>query len=121
MTSNSGKMMIVFMTNSTNTDSGWEGSYSVVQTGITDLASSQKIVLFPVPAHDRVSVEFGRGPSLPVRLELISSTGQMVRLVNDNTPVAGIINMDISGIAPGIYFMKITTDQETTTRKVLIN
>ena len=121
VTSNSGKMMIVFMTNSTNTDSGWEGSYSVVQTGITDLASSQKIVLFPVPAHDRVSVEFGRGPSLPVRLELISSTGQMVRLVNDNTPVAGIINMDISGIAPGIYFMKITTDQETTTRKVLIN
>ena len=122
VTSNSGKMMIVFMTNATNTDAGWEGSYSVVQTGIPDPSSAQKITLYPVPAHNQVSIEFSNDVYLPVRLDLISSTGKTVRSVSlKDEPASGIVHLDLQGIAPGLYFLQVTTDQETTTRKLLIN
>ena len=122
VTSNSGKMMIVFMTNATNTDAGWEGSYSVVQTGIPDPSSAQKITLYPVPAHNQVSIEFSNDVYLPVRLDLISRTGKTVRSVSlKDEPASGIVHLDLQGIAPGLYFLQVTTDQETTTRKLLIN
>ncbi|MCK9218716.1 MAG: C10 family peptidase [Bacteroidales bacterium] len=122
VTSSSGKMVIIFMTNATNTDEGWEGYYSVVQTGIENTSADQKIRVFPTPARDEISVQFDAGIRFPVHFELLNNTGQQIRSVtfgNDNSN--GIIKMNLSGLAQGIYYLRIVTTEETITKKVLIN
>jgi hypothetical protein len=122
VTSNSGKMMIVFITNSSNTDEGWEGYYSVTQSGILDNSGNGGIIVFPTPAHDNISVQFNTAPNSPVHLELFSNTGQLTR--SENSAVngsAGIVNMELTGLAQGIYFLRIVTEKETFIRKILID
>jgi len=122
VTSPSGKMMIVFMTNGTNTDEGWDGYYSVVTTGIHSDATDKQVTIYPIPAHNLVSVQLSTGLSFPASLELLTNTGQPVSSVTfSNDTNDGLASIDVSGMTPGIYFLRIITKEETITRKVLIN
>ncbi|MBS1582485.1 MAG: T9SS type A sorting domain-containing protein [Bacteroidetes bacterium] len=79
--------------------------------------------VFPVPAHDRLSVVFGLAGARSGAIDLFDATGQAVRSVAIGTRVAGIqrADMDVSGLAAGVYLLRVTDDHgQRGTRQVVL-
>jgi hypothetical protein len=77
----------------------------------------------PNPVPDRALISF----SLPIRtsfaLEIYHTTGVLVRRITTGTAEAGKVQqytLDGSGLAKGIYLVKLTTDSQVKIKKVLL-
>jgi hypothetical protein len=91
-----------------------DGTLSVDQTfsitvdgpdGLAEL-SAAGISLYPVPAVDHLTLEFGNLTE-ETRLELISATGSILRL--EVIPAnQKIFKLDLNGIDNGIYYLRLT-------------
>jgi hypothetical protein len=85
-------------------------------TSVQDVQRCRFSIL-PNPAFDRVQIH-SDGCALPAsRIDLISPGGQIVRQwdIESNQQVW----LNLSGINPGIYFMKIQTDQDFQVQRIL--
>ncbi len=71
----------------------------------------------PNPAHDQLKITIGKYESLFVSLTLFNVFGHQVLSVKE---VAGEINIDVNGIAAGMYLLYAKSTQGFYTRKVLI-
>lgn len=83
-------------------------------TAVTDL-NSEDILIYPVPASDKISVKI---PADKIaRIEIISITGQVT---HSKTQTSQLEVMDISRFAKGIYTIKITMEEDMIIKKVEI-
>jgi hypothetical protein len=76
----------------------------------------------PNPASGRVTVRFGVPVASGVRLELFDATGRMAAELVRGQVAAGwhTTRMDASGLAAGVYWLRLGVGDETLTRKVQI-
>ncbi len=75
--------------------------------------------VYPNPFRDRTVIQFGGDYQYqPHRVELISATGAMVRMIN---APAGIdeIEFDGSDLAAGVYYLKVTSGRVSSVRLVV--
>lgn len=80
------------------------GPASIDELGGGELAP----LLFPNPAHDRVTVEFPAAAGRVDRVEVLDVGG---RLHHSQRPVHGArMDMDVSGWAPGTYMLRLIVD-----------
>ncbi len=87
--------------------------------GINSTPPQQKLTLFPNPASGIVHVEFPNHNSFE-RLEIIDPLGRTIKLMHTNGNQK--MQLDVSELANGIYLVKISgKDQSTTTRLVVQN
>lgn len=97
---------------------------SETSMGVDD-AKGQEIGVdvFPVPAHDRLSVVFSMAGARNGAATLFDATGQAVRSVAIGTRAAGIqrADMDVSGLAAGVYLLQVMDDHgQRGTRQVVL-
>lgn len=73
----------------------------------------QKVIIFPNPANDKVSIS---GLQNPVEeLQIYDVTGGLVKTFN---AISGS-TYDVSEVSPGIYFLKISSGGTTSMRKLI--
>ena len=100
------------------TNEFWECSPGPTSNRLANTADKADFSLrvFPNPASDFISLDFGTAPE-PVSFELISLTGQQV-LWLQNPQTAN--NIDISALSKGVYMYRATHAQGTVTGKIIL-
>jgi hypothetical protein len=73
------------------------------------------IKIFPNPAQQQVTVE---GIDKFSQVQLLDATGKIVKSVNTNNQYQ--YNINLTGLANGVYLLRLTNDQETQFIKLII-
>lgn len=84
----------------------------------TDFVNSNMFV-YPNPANDYLVVKTNQGIRI-TDVEIFDMTGKMVRTENSLNKFSHQIN-GVDQMSPGLYLVKVTTDQGLVTRKVFID
>ncbi|MCR5886759.1 T9SS type A sorting domain-containing protein [Hymenobacter sp. J193] len=82
---------------------------------VTRTAGAAYLRAYPVPAHDKLTVEMNAAPSGP--LTLTNSLGQVVRR---QVAATATTQLSTAGLPAGVYFLNAQTGSQTTTQRVLI-
>jgi archaellum component FlaF (FlaF/FlaG flagellin family) len=96
--------------------------YSFTTTGIEDEKELASVRVFPNPAMDKVNIAFTNMNSGNVKVSVINALGEVVALLKDETMSAGEhqINWNAANTANGIYTVKIESNGNNVTRKVVV-
>ena len=97
-------------------------STSAVLTTKASLTSSS-ISLYPNPAHQSVTVLVPAvAGSQACSAELYNSLGQSVRQQNATLSTSGAqLAFDVTGLAPGVYTMRLHLGQRVITKQLIVN
>lgn len=122
VTSNSGKMLVIFTSNSSNTESGWSANYTSSLSGINEIGMLKNISVFPNPAENYLTVSLNSIQEQSIRLELLNTIGQVVFSENYEN-VSGEISktIDLTDLSKGIYSIRIISEKQQYFKKVVIN
>ncbi|MDP4281409.1 MAG: C10 family peptidase [Bacteroidota bacterium] len=121
VTAPSGKMMVMFRTNTSITDKGWAGYYSTFPLGTQEIQSISDIRIFPNPAHDKVTLKMFSQEAQTLQLQISGIDGKII--VNESLRMeSGNVekSLNLSGLNAGVYILKITGDQSAVTKKLII-
>jgi len=121
LTANSNSLFIMFFTNSSITSTGWEAYYFSSTFGIDENTFLNKIEIYPNPATNFLNIEVIIPEHKMMDIQLLSSTSKIVYHELHNN-ISGYYKnrIDLSTIAPGVYFLRITSDKETINKKIII-
>jgi hypothetical protein len=122
MTFNTGKLLIMFRSDLSGNAAGWNLDYSTsMHTGISDLSGGIAPEIFPNPAQQLLNIRFNNVSGKPYTLELFDSRGQSLRQIDPDCRKGRIHEqVDVSGLANGVYILRIQTDTGIINRKVTI-
>ena len=85
-------------------------------TGINDIAYTEQVVIYPNPAQSKIQVSC----TMPIiDLVLMDMMGQVANTTSTNGKRS--INVDVSGMPAGVYFVKVTTERGSGVAKVVVN
>jgi hypothetical protein len=115
-----GKMMLVFTTNNSIQGQGWEAWYDIT-SGISEPEAGTGLLIYPNPWETGFTVNFSLEKSGEVKIQLIDMMGREAII-----PVTGVygrgensVFMNVPHLPPGIYFLRLQTAAESTTRKII--
>ena len=101
--------------------SGWSESISVTTTGINSYLLNS-IALYPNPANDVVNVQCTMNNVQCLGIEVFDVYGKMIAgLPQCDSRTDGISSINVSGLANGMYFVRVTTDAGTVTKSFVKN
>lgn len=95
-----------------------ENSHSQVLSGNT-LPKESALTVYPNPAGDVVTIDFGTVSESPVRIELLSITGQVLQS-ETRTGITGQYLLDISGVPAGTYMIRTVSVPAGTGSAIII-
>lgn len=118
----SGKFFLIFMTNGTVNQQGWEIYYVTETVGIDQPSSSEtNVEVFPNPASDVVNLQLNGFGDGVLNAEIVSTDGKLVKrniITIKNGSTSAVI--DVSEINPGFYFLRLLQDQLLIIKKINI-
>lgn len=100
-----GMMLVEFVTNEMNRDTGWRANYTI-EVGIANPEVNNRLTVWPNPAQDHVTVklnQFRVGEACSY--ELVDAYGRVCLLGRSEQPS---FDFSCQGLAPGIYYFRIT-------------
>ncbi len=117
----SGKMLVMFKTNGTNRGAGFDASYSTV-VGVNENEAVGQLSVYPNPTEGMLNVSFTLSDLQKVNLDVISPSGASVYSENLGT-IRGTYSkqLNLSSLSKGIYFLRITSNQGVTNKKIVVN
>ena len=77
----------------------------------------QNIVLYPNPSTGIFNI--GLGNIEPTAIDVYDVTGKIVWSKKDFTITNGEVSFDLSSVAQGVYFAKITADNQSTVKRII--
>jgi hypothetical protein len=83
-------------------------SQTLVSTSVNELANDFNLKISPNPAHDLLNIQ---STSKINSIELLDITGKSILM--ENQLLKDNISLDLSGISPGIYFVRITDQNKS--------
>ncbi|MGB1243582.1 MAG: immunoglobulin-like domain-containing protein, partial [Chitinophagales bacterium] len=90
------------------------------KVGIEDTLFDTEITLFPNPTQGQFSINFHDLTNLQTQVEVFNLVGESVyesqQMIHQNP----ILKVDLSGVAAGMYLVKIQTPEGSLTKKVMI-
>jgi hypothetical protein len=91
--------------------------------GVNDLRQAESVSLYPNPANEQVAVSFTLDDNDRMNLELITTTGERAEIAVDLFFGNGMNTyaMDVSHLAPGIYFLSAQGEKYRFIQKVVIS
>jgi hypothetical protein len=108
------KVSTAFITNRLPDGSSFNGIADPLKT------SAYPIIVYPNPSSSWLNIEFVQGsPPSDMKIELMTSQGNCIKsiFINDYRK---LIALDISEIPSGFYFVRLTTKESMTVKKVVI-
>ena len=88
--------------------------------GINDVDFASEINLYPNPTNGKVTVQFGANANDKAELEVINVMGQTVVAPAVVSLSNNTYTMNLSTLANGVYYIKVTNDGKTAIKKVTI-
>ncbi len=76
----------------------------------------QDVVFFPNPVSDQLNISFGK--SMPSSIELANMHGQVVWR-KDGAEIQSNIKIDVSHLSSGLYFLKLSTQDEQVIQRII--
>jgi PKD repeat protein len=81
-----------------------------------------KINIFPNPLRDHLNISINSDQDCTLNLTIYNSNGKLVRLFKQKKMAAqSLISIPISDLQNGIYFVNMSTPEQSQTKKVIIN
>ncbi len=109
----------------TDGEGGWIGitSFEMVLDEselVTDVeeVEASKWSIYPNPVKDRLSLAFSDISQSPIIIKILSSNGQL--LLDEKHIANSIVDVDISSLTSGIYFLQIKSNEGIGVRKVVV-
>lgn len=89
--------------------------------GIKNISAINSVSIYPNPATDHAAVEFYLSKTSSLKLQVIDLSGKIVKEISEAS-ASGMIkrDLDLAGMAKGLYFVKIATENGTEVRKITI-
>ena len=120
VTSTTGKMMIMWISNKTIQGSGWDATYSSL-VGVGDVKAFDDLSVFPNPTDGILNVHFTMNESQTVRIEVVSLTGETVyHQTIDNFKGTFDKSIDLSSLSKGVYMLRLINDKGITNNKIVL-
>ncbi len=116
-----GKAYLLWRTNDWKQDQGWELRWETLNVGEESRELLSGFMLWPNPAQTFFNVAFDVENNQTFQIKLVDLTGEVL-FNNQATGFSGKYEtkIDVSKLARGIYFLNITGDRGTYTRKVVV-
>jgi PKD repeat protein len=91
-------------------------------TGIENVAAPQQgITVFPNPSSGSISISYSAPLPNPAQIELSDITGKQVKRIMANPhPPNNTTAINIADLPPGIYFVRLTSEEGQWVRKVVV-
>ncbi|RMA65941.1 S8 family serine peptidase [Ulvibacter antarcticus] len=87
--------------------------------GIAENNLASSVSMYPNPATNNVMVSMNQTAFETLDISIVNSLGQQLQKVASSNS-SGIISIDVSSYASGLYFVNITVDGVTATKKLLV-
>ncbi|MFN0176975.1 MAG: T9SS type A sorting domain-containing protein [Saprospiraceae bacterium] len=95
-------------------------SVTITVSDTKDPASIQSFVISPNPTAGILTLNLALATSADVRIEVLNTLGQTLQSINVGKLSNLSQNVDLSNMAQGSYFLRVTVDGETAIRRVLV-
>ncbi len=82
-----------------------------------------KVTIYPNPAQERIFIALEQLQAAEVHIELLDGLGKVRRIISKQQLLSGTHRMELTtnDLANGIYFLKISTNEQHLTRKIIVN
>jgi predicted outer membrane repeat protein len=95
----------------------WVG---VNEPGIPSVTSQLIQDIFPNPAKEHINIICNEKIEGPVRIRLFSAGGMLVKHLISNKVLDHNYQINLQGLSPGIYFIRLQSDKASETAKIII-
>jgi hypothetical protein len=120
VTSPSGKMFVIFTTNSTITSDGFEFYYPKSNLGINDKSGFSGLTVFPNPVHKIINISFIAKSAFQMIMTLSDIQGQPLIIKNTFcSPGKNQLNLPVD-VPSGIYLFQLRNEVTNITYKIVI-
>lgn len=91
-----------------------------IVNGVSEWVGENGLQVFPNPTSAQISLSINSSTTFEANLSLTSVTGSLVLAQPENI-VTGqqVVNMDLSDLAEGVYFLQLTTGNEVISRRIV--
>jgi hypothetical protein len=98
------------------------GSLNVTITDINEIESVSSLSVYPNPAGDVLNLTLELSQATPMTLSLIDQLGQKVEVRDLSKLESGVneLEMDVSGLSSGVYYLQIESQGRIATRKIVV-
>jgi hypothetical protein len=89
--------------------------------GVSEKFSGAEFTVFPNPVNEQAGLSFHLARAEQVDIKVFNLIGEVVisKLI-DCPPGNQSLNLDLSNVQPGVYFIAVKTDEKTMTQKISI-
>ncbi len=88
-------------------------------TATTAALNAESVTLFPNPAHGRATVQLPAVPGAPTAtLTLLDALGRTLR--TQTAPTNSKAELDLAGLAPGLYAVRVAAGGSTAVRRLVV-
>jgi hypothetical protein len=91
-----------------------------ITVAVSDIQAQYGIKIYPNPAKDFIQVQIDRPLMTECTLQLMSSTGHIIREQKVLTEQKQIIFLDVTDVADGMYILNVKTDKVVIPNKIFI-
>lgn len=106
----SDKVLISFVSGQTENDKGFKLQYNTYFQNINNEGLANNFIIYPNPANEKINLELVDKTNQIKQIEIINMLGQLI-FSFENSTEDDKINLNISKIENGIYFVKATTTE----------
>lgn len=123
VTAASGKMLVIFSTNSNGTGEGWDALYTSYGVGAPESTSGGKdAFLYPNPAKDKTSLYFNADYTGKAKIELLTVTGTIIESREAEQKQGGNqATFNLESLNPGIYMVSLSANNNRKVLKLIVN
>ena len=87
---------------------------------VNDIPEKEGLSIYPNPARDKIYIDFGNLNSNEVKIEIFNILGKIVMTFNTGEQPQKTFMANVSGLDPGLYFLKIDGFHGSITKKLII-
>lgn len=117
LTATSGIMTVVFATNSSITESGWEAHYTTSPVGTNEIIKKDQVLVFPNPATNILNIEFA---DISATFQIILYDVYGKKVMKSQGINSKSMKLQTNEIPDGIYIIEIINNNQKVIEKVII-
>jgi hypothetical protein len=101
--------------------SGKDSIFLMLNTMVEDLLLPGELKIYPVPASQYLHIEYGYKDADNLVLDIIDSNGRKVLMKQFHNATEITETIEVTGMAKGIYYMRLRSDERQLVRKIAIH
>ena len=82
---------------------------------------NKEIHIYPNPVSDQINISIKTNLNRTIDICIYNSQGELVRLLNLKENAKSPISLPVNDLPNGIYFLKMSTPEQSQTKKIIIN